>query len=174
MYHWLVIIMKQIKLSIINHQWSIINNQSGYTLIELLVVMAIAGILLSFVTINLLHVQQGTSLSTAEEMLIADIRSQQMKAIQGTSGGGSFGIHFSSDNTYALFQGVTYDASSPTNTSVNVDGPITFVSGTDIIFDSSSGAVHNFTSPLSITVTNTASSDQKTIQLNRYGVITQE
>lgn len=149
-------------------------SQAGYTLIELLVVMGIAGILLGFVTINLLHVQQGTSLSTAEEMLIADMRSQQMKAMQGTSGGGSFGIHFSSDNTYTLFQGASYDASSSTNFPVSVDGPVTFASGSDIIFDSVSGAVHNFNSPVSVTVTNTASSDQKIIQLNRYGVITQE
>lgn len=148
-------------------------NQSGYTLIELLVVMAIVGILLGFVTINLLHIQQNTSLTTSKEQLIADIKSQQMKAMNGTDTGGGFGIHFSSNSTYTLFQGMNYSSSSPTNFLVSVNESVSF-SGNNIVFDGVTGEIDGYTTPVSITVRNTAGGEQATIQLNKYGVITQE
>lgn len=170
--------MSNIKFQKFKKYASIIGNsqskfESGYTLIELLVVMAIAGILLGFISINLVHTQQSTSLNTAEEMLIADIKSQQVKAMQGTDGGGSFGIHFSSNNTYTLFAGTTYVPAAATNADVHVDGPLSF-SGSDIVFDSVSGEVHGYASPVSVTVTNASGGGSKTIQLNKYGVVIQE
>lgn len=149
--------------------------QVGFTLIEILLVISITGILFGLTTIGLIKAQSTTSVRASEEMLIADLKSQQAKAMNGTDNAGSFGVHFSSNNTYTLFQGVNFDPDSPANSPVSVDGNIS-ISGNDIIFLPVSGAVKDFleTAVPTIIVTNATGSEQKTIKLNRYGVITQD
>lgn len=140
--------------------------QSGFTLIELLLAISIVGVLFGLTTFSLLHAQQKTSITTSEEMLIADLKGQQTKAMNGIENGGSFGVRFSLNNTYTLFHGAI-------NSPVTVDDNISFTSngsGNNIIFSPVSGEI----TPTTITVKNAASSEQKNIVLNKYGVVTQD
>lgn len=152
-----------------------LKSQNGYTFIELLVVVAILGIMFGLAAINLLNAQQTTSLKTAEETLIADMKNQQLKAMNGIDNSGSFGIHFPvpGNNTYVLFQGNTYDPLSSGNYTVSINGPIS-INGTDIVFNKVSGEIYGYTNPVDITVKNTNDSSQKVIELNQYGVIVKE
>ena len=136
---------------------------AGFTLIELLIVIGITTILLSLSTINLVRVQQKTNLTAVVDTLIADLKSQQIKAMKGDSGGGDFGIHFTGSNSYIL---------TPDNFTVNLDNPIQISSfpGNDIVFTQISGEVAN--APNTITLTNSAGGDQQIIDINKYGVIT--
>lgn len=152
-------------------------NKNGFTLIELLLAMSIIGILFGLTTINLLGAYRSTSVATSEEMLIADLKSQQAKAMNGTDSGGSFGVHFSipADNTYTLFQGPSFDSTSLTNSPVSVSDSISF-SGSDVVFLPVTGEVYDFdaTPPTITVVDTTGGSGPKTIQLNRYGVVIQD
>lgn len=148
--------------------------QIGFTLIELLLVISIIGILFGLVTISLTKAQQSTYIAASEEMLVADLKSQQAKAMNGTDGGGSFGVHFSSSDTYILFQGASFAGASSTS-SVSIDNNISF-SGNDIIFSPIKGEIQGYLdiAPSTIILTNTDGSENKTIIFNRLGVITQD
>lgn len=148
-------------------------NNAGYTLVELLMAMTIIGILFGLTTISLVNVQRSTSVAASKEMLIADLKSQQTKAMNGTEGGGGFGVHFDSNNTYTLFQGTIFNPASTTNSPVSVDDNISF-SGNDIVFSSVNGEIQGFSTPPTITVANTAGPEQRIIRLNRYGVVIQD
>lgn len=159
-------------LSILISQFSI---QKGYTLVELLLAMSIVGVLFGLTTISLVNAQRSTSVATSEEMLIADLKSQQTKAMNGTEGGGGFGVHFDSNNTYILFNGLTYDITDPANSPVSVDDNISFSGNhTEIVFLPVNGEVKDFTAPQTITVANTAGPEQRIIEINRYGVVIQD
>lgn len=140
----------------------------GFTLLELLVVMGITTILLGFVTINLLKIQHNTSVSGASDTLIADMKSQQMKAMSGASSD-NLGIHFTSSNSYILFHGTYADDS--TRFTVSLDDPISILNspGNEIIFSKLSGEVAG--APYTITIKNTAGVEQQTLTVNQYGVI---
>jgi prepilin-type N-terminal cleavage/methylation domain-containing protein len=148
--------------------------QVGFTLIELLLVISIIGILFGLTTINLVNAQTSTSIVTSKNMLIADLKSQQTKAINGIDGSGSFGVHFSSNNRYTLFRGASF-AGASSIFSVSIDGNISF-SGNDIIFSPVTGEIQGFsnTAPPTITVANTVGLGQKVIIFNRYGVVIQD
>jgi len=148
--------------------------QAGFTLIELLLAISIIGILFGLTTISLLKAQQSTAVGTSEEMLIADLKNQQAKAMNGTDNGGSFGVHFES-NTYILFNGDAYVLDDPKNSSVSVDENISF-SGNNIVFLPVSGEIKDYldADPPIITVTNATGSEQKAIQLNKHGVVVQD
>jgi len=148
--------------------------QNGFTLIELLLVISIIGILFGLTTISLVNAQTSTSIATSRDMLVADLKSQQAKAINGTDGSGSFGVHFSSNNTYTLFQGASF-AGATSVFSVTIDNNISF-SGNDIIFSPVSGEIQGFsdTTPPTITVTNTVGIGQKVITFNKFGAVTQD
>lgn len=160
-------------MSNFKHQIKI--NKKGFTLIELLLAISIVGILFGLTTISLANVRESTTISTSSELIIADLKSQQTKAMNGTDGGGNFGVHFSANNSYILFRGTSFDSTSPANSLVSVDENITFSAG-DIIFSPVSGEVTNFieVNPPIVTVTNSNGSAQKTIILNRYGVVVQD
>ncbi|MEK9201506.1 MAG: prepilin-type N-terminal cleavage/methylation domain-containing protein, partial [Patescibacteria group bacterium] len=84
--------------------------QSGYTLIELVIVMGIIVLLFGFTTINLGGVARVTSVNETVDLLTADIRGQQTKAMTGSgdgTSGSSYGIYFQTDQ-YTLFRGTTY------------------------------------------------------------------
>ncbi len=157
---------KHLTSSIINHKSSA--SQRGFTIIELLVVMGIGSILLGLTTISLLNVQHNTSVAAAQESLIADLKSQQSKAMNGSKNGGNFGVHFStpSNNTYTLFQGTDF-AHQTSTTVVTIDDGITY-SGSDVVFTAVSGEI----SPSTITVTSTGGSGTKQIVMNKFGVVT--
>lgn len=150
----------------------------GFTFVETVIVMGIMAILMGITTISLLKTQRRTNLNEVVEILIADLRSQQAKAMTGVVEGGvvpaGFGIHFET-NRYVLFSGPSYNPSSNTNAPVVVASPNEFrtigFSANTIIFANGSGEITGFT-PGSDSVTLAGEGDQtKTIQVNAYGVV---
>ena len=147
---------------------------NGFTLIEMLVVIGILLTLISLTTISLTRIQSRVNLTTTVNDFIADLREQQTRAMVGDTGTGlapdNFGIHFDA-NSYTLFEG-TYYATGSANFAPSLPSVVqissTF-SGGNILFSKGSGEAN---STGSVTFTNTASNEQKTIILNKYGVVT--
>lgn len=155
--------------------WKEKRTSLGFALVELLLVMGIMGILLGIVTINLSKVQRNTSIATAVETLIADMKSQQLNAMSGVSigaSGDSYGVYFdpSQKNKYVLFHGSTY-AVDPTNFIVTFDSSIIITPSTNpIVFLQQSGEISTH-ADTTVTLTNVSGTEQETLTANRYGVI---
>ncbi|MCL4338328.1 hypothetical protein M1271_01415 [Patescibacteria group bacterium] len=156
------------------------NHKKGMSIVELVVVMAFFLILSGTITVNLLGLQQRTTLSSSLTTLINDIKSQQLKAqtgdAQGGTSDGNFGIYFESTK-YTLFNGSVYNQSDPSNLVINLGENITFPNISfplgSLVFIKGSGEISGFTPGSdTIVIRNTASNEQNTIMLNRYGVIT--
>ena len=144
----------------------------GFSLPELIVVMSIMATLIGLITINLTSAQQRASLNTVVQNLVSDIRQQQIKAMVGDTEGrpsaDEYGIHTDS-NQYVLFHGA-YSATEPSNFAVSLPNNMIFVTpGLDIIFSKVGGEI---SPPASIQLQDTTNSNTKTIQINKYGVIT--
>ena len=147
--------------------------QRGFTVVELLIVMSITLILLGLATINLVHSQQTASLTSMEEIVIADLSQQQLKSMIGDTEGrltqDSYGIHFDS-NRYVLFHG-TYSAGDTSNFVVNSDSNMQFNNpGFDVIFSRLSGEI---TAPTAIELQDNTNSKLERIHLNTLGTVTQ-
>lgn len=156
-------------------------HQSGITLIEIIIVMGIFAILFGFTTINLLGANQKTSTTALINTLISDIRHLQIRAMAGEinslGNSTSLGIRFETDK-YILFQGNTYVSTNSSNYAISLDENLVFspisLPQQQVIFASGSGEIINYSSTShSVTITNTVTNAQKTIQFNKYGVITQ-
>lgn len=147
-------------------------NDRGFTLVELGVVIGILAVLLSFATIGLSSVQQKVSINTTVQTIISDMKEQQIKAMigdtEGRPSGSAYGVHFDT-NQYVLFNGA-YSVAEPSNFVVTLPSNLEFTtSGVNVIFSQTEGELG---SPASVTISSTASNEQKTIQLNKYGVVT--
>ncbi|OGE35359.1 hypothetical protein A3E66_02750 [Candidatus Daviesbacteria bacterium RIFCSPHIGHO2_12_FULL_37_16] len=150
----------------------------GFTLIELTLVMGIIAILISFITINLLKPQTTASTASTVQILGADIKEQQIKAMSGDSDGESStdsqGIYFES-NRYTLFRGPNYTSGSH-YFQVDMDQNLILsntIPSSQVVFMKRSGEVANYTSGSdTITLSHTQSGEQKVITINRYGSIT--
>lgn len=163
------------KLEIRNWKLEILcKAEQGFTIIELLLAIGIVSILFGLTTFNLLKTQNSTSVATAKETLIADLKSQQLKAMNGTDGAGSFGIHFPGNSTYTLFKGINYVNGAPSNADVTIDGGINFscpsCTNNDIVFTQITGEA----APSSFIVAHAAGNDSRTIVINKYGVVTSD
>lgn len=152
--------------------------EKGFTLIELLLIIGLTSVLLGIVTINLLKVQHNTSVSASANSFIADIKSQQNKAMSGVlaSSNGNYGVYFdpTTPNKYVLFHGTSYNPADTTNFTVTLDSPMTVSTtfpGNNVIFSGLSGEVCASTCSYTITLTNSAGGEQKKLTFNRYGVI---
>lgn len=149
----------------------------GYTIIELLIVMGLFAVFFGFSSLNLLSVRSRTSLGTATDVLVSDLRTQQIKSMAGDTGGGAvdvnYGIYFSS-NSYILFKG-TYISGDPANFTVNLDEATiaTTFAGSMIIFNKGSGEVVGFDpNANTIRLTSLSSNASKIITINRFGTVT--
>lgn len=148
-------------------------NRKGFTFIELIVVLGIMMVLVGFASVSLLGAQRKPIIATSVQTLIADIRNQQEKAMNGKSAssfGVSIGLH-----QYVLFQGSEFNPSDPANSTVTLDSnaflSTTFPNST-IVFASGSGEIPNFTQQTStVTVVSGLNQEMKTIGFNRYGII---
>lgn len=165
------------KLSILNSQFSTLK---GFALIELLVVIGILSILFSISTISLFTVRDRTSLNTAVATFINDLKSQQIKAMVGDTQGrlthDSYGVHIES-NKYVLFHGPVYSVSDSDNFTISLSADLAFTNvlfpQSQIIFTSVSGDLANFTTGANrLTIQNINDNNAKTIEINKYGVIT--
>lgn len=146
--------------------------QRGFTLAEILIVIAVTALLLGFTIISLTRSQQSASLSSAQEVLVADLRQQQLKSMigdtEGRSSADTYGIHFDA-NKYTLFHG-TYSATDSANTVINLQNNIQFNNPNfDVIFSRLSGS----TSARIIDLQETVTSRIKRFHLNVFGTVTQ-
>lgn len=147
--------------------------QPGFTLTELLITMTIFATLAGIATMSLVGAKQRTSLNTSVEMVSADLRQQQLKSMVGDTGGRTtpdrYGIHFGTSE-YTLFHGSTFNLLESSNFTVQLGDNITFVSPpTDLIFDRVSGEL---SVGGNIILRDNTTKATKTLQFNKYGVIT--
>ena len=155
-------------------------NEKGYTLAELLVTIGIIFTLFGLIMVDLLATQHKASINATVETMIADMRSQQTKAMtginDGSGNGNSYGIHLSA-SSYVLFRGNSYVANDSGNFTLNLDkgsnlNSVLF-SNNNIIFLEQSGEVSGYsTNSASFVVKSIGGKEQKTVTINRYGVVT--
>ncbi len=159
---------------LIHHLSFIIRKSRGFTLVELAVVISIILTLLGFITINLVQSQQGVSLTAVAEILLADLKQQQLKSMIGDTEGREtadmYGVHFDS-NRYVFFHGSTYSSSDTSNSITNLASNMQFNSpGFDVVFSKRSGEIPAATI---VELQDNTNSKLKRIHLNTLGVITQ-
>ena len=141
-------------------------------MVELAVVMTVMATLLGFITISLVRSQQGASLTSVEEILLTDLKQQQLKAMIGDTEGRAdsdqYGIHF--DQTkYVLFYGA-YSTGDTSNSVINLDSNMQFNnSNFNVIFSKLSGT----TSAIIIELQDKTNLSLKKIHLNSLGVVTE-
>lgn len=154
--------------------------QRGFTYPELIVIMGVVSMLFGFITVNLLSIQHKASINATTTMLISDIKSQQIKAMVGEKEtgltGASYGIYFE-QNRYILFVGPVYLPTEPSNFPINLEQNMQFTNiafpNATLVFSQGSGEVSTFIEGASsVTLKKTVGNEQKTIVINRYGVIT--
>lgn len=158
----------------------IFNSERGFTLIELGIVFGIIALLFGFVTLNLGNVQKVTSINSVIDILVSDMKSQQTKAMAGTVSSGlgeSYGIYFQSDR-YILFTGTTYSSTNSSNFIIMLGGNVEFVNstfpGNSLVFLRQSGELNGFTDGMNtIDIQSIQGLNKKTINVNRYGVVTE-
>lgn len=154
-------------------------SQAGLTLVELLLVVGILSVLFGIGFVGISNTQAIFTNNSSASVLISDLKNQQVKAMVGdTEGRGipdNYGIKILS-NKYVLFHGNTYNAADSANFSVPVDTGYTLNTtfpNTTALFASNSGELVNFVSGQnSITLEDTRSGQNKTIQINKYGTVT--
>lgn len=153
----------------------------GFTLPEVVITMSIVVVLLSLTTINLFVAKDKSSLSTTITTLVVDINQQRLKAMVGDTEGETnaeeYGIYFGQTN-YTVFKGSIYLEGDPSNFSIELGDNIQFANNTwpsnQIVFAQGNGDVINFTAGANtIAVENSASGEQKTITINRFGTAAQ-
>ncbi len=158
-----------------------LHEKYGFTLPELIITFAIAGTLLGLVTINLFGSKNKASLATSITTLITDIDQQRLKAFVGDTEGRTspddYGIYFDQNN-YVLFHGLNYNPADSTNFAISLGDNIQFTNNlfpqSRVVFNKGSGNVANFTTGAnSVTVRNTITGEQKTIVINKFGVLNQ-
>jgi prepilin-type N-terminal cleavage/methylation domain-containing protein len=158
-----------------------LKNQKGFTFIEILMTMSILTIILGIATMNVLNVANSTNRNTAAETLISDIKSQQIKAMNGdmenSSSNNSYGIYFE-ESKYILFRGTTYSLSDPSNFIVKLPDDTSFSNilfpNSRLVFTPGSGQIANFNNGSnSVTIQNKQGRNgNKTVSVNRFGAIT--
>jgi len=152
-------------------------NSSGFTFVELMVVMAIISIYFGLSSINLIKIQRSSSIEAAKNLLVADLRQQQIRAMSGDTGTGTssqdYGIHFSS-NSYILFEGSDYVEEKPSNFTINLDPSLSFSSidfpSSTVIFKKGSGEVADFVSGSAVSILDSTNTDSRVISINYLGV----
>ncbi len=152
----------------------------GFSLVELLITIGIFSSLIGFATLNFYKAKHSSSFSSALSVLVADLQEQQVKAMVGdTEGRGvadNYGIHFQT-TSYTIFHGTTYSLSDTSNFTVTLPDTIEVASTTftssQVIYTKGSGEVSGFVNGSNtVTLRDTNEGSQKTITINRYGVIT--
>ena len=152
----------------------------GFTLIELIVVFGVLLTLFAVTSVNLLNSQRRSSQSSAISSLVADLKSQQTKAMSGDTEGRATTDHYGlyiQASSYTLFHGSGYSSSDSANVVINTNDNIQFSTtfpSSSLIFTKGSGEILNFVSGSNtISVIDPSGSPTKVIQFNKYGVIIQ-
>lgn len=147
----------------------------AFTLVELLVTIAIFSVISTLVGINLLQPQLKATVDSQFKTLIADTKSQQLKAMLGASEGQAtsqrHGIHFE-NTSYTLFFGNSYVPAAPENFVINLETGTkitTTLPTPDLIFEKLSGEVVSFSlTQNTISIVN-SDGQTKTLTVNKLG-----
>ena len=155
-----------------------LRDNRGFTIVELLLIMGITSILIGLITMNLVKVQRNTSVSASVDSFIADLKGQQVKAMNGAlaTSNGYYGVYLQSNtNNYVLFHGSVYSASDSTNAPVAMDSSISITTtflNNSVVFLPVSGEVTYTGTQNTITLSNKNGSENAKITFNKYGVVT--
>jgi len=157
-----------------------LKTSKGFTLVEVLMVMVISLTIMGLAAVSLLRTKQITDINNSVGQIISDINSQQLKAMVGATDGvldsTPYGIFFT-QGSYILFRGTSYSSTDSANTVISLEeniniSNISFPSST-IVFSRQSGEVIGFNpSNNNLTINDITSDEQRTITINRYGVVT--
>lgn len=158
-----------------------LHTNRGYTLEEILIVMGIMALLSGFITINLIGAKHMSSMNTTIMNFISDLKYQQTKSMLGDTEGGAdnypYGIHFEG-NSYTLFRGAIYNPSDTANFNVKLGDNIEFSNilfpDSQLVFTPGTGEIADFVPAYEIlNFINQENNDQKTMKVNKYGVVTE-
>ncbi len=153
----------------------------GFSLVEVLVIIAIFALLSGLATISLLNAEHKASLQGQLLTLIADTKQQQVKAMQGDTEGRTspdyYGVHFTTDS-YTIFHGTSFNPNDMSNLTFVLDPTFQFIhigfTNGNLIFIPLSGEVYGYSSITnSVTLEDTSTNQQKQLQFNYLGVLTQ-
>jgi len=155
-------------------------NSSGFTILEIIVVTSLIAALFGFIGVNLARITYSATINSQLSTIISDLKIQQVKSQGGDTEGrttsDSYGIYFET-NRYTFFHSLVYNQNDPDNLVVNLGDnmeltDIRFPSAM-VVFREGSGELLNYVSGSdSVTLVNTQTNEEKTITLNRYGVVT--
>lgn len=157
-----------------------VNYRKGFTFTEILVTASLFFLLTSFVVVNLLNAKKQSALTSSLDLVILDIKRQQVKAMIGDTEGrnysDNYGLSFATNN-YTLFHGISFVATDSANLNLPLGDKIQFTNVTlpmsQIVFLKGSGEINNYATSSSEFSLQDSSTNQKiTVKLNRYGVIT--
>lgn len=152
---------------------------SGFTFVEVVVMMGVALILFGLTTTSLLNTQHQVSLDLTVDEFIADLKEQQIKAMIGDTEGrtatDTHGVYFTT-NSYTVFHG-TYSSGESSNFTVTLPESLRFsiinLPGSQIVFEQGSGEIAGFVNGQNtVTLLDAAGGMNKTVTVNKYGVIT--
>ena len=152
----------------------------GFTLVEIIITMALFVSLLALAVPNLLGAHNQVQVRNSIGTILADVRSQQLKAMLGETEGRAtsdyYGIHFE-NTSYTLFHGLSYSAIDSTNGVIPLPGDLRFstvaLPNASIIFNKGSGAIVGFdTNNHSVSLTNPNNNETVSITFNSLGIIT--
>jgi len=152
--------------------------QTGFTVIELILVIAILALVFALISFNWVSTLPKQNLNSTVEILVADLKQQQLEAMVGvdTGGGGlmDHGIFFNT-NEYITYEGSSYNVANSSNVQLSLPQGITVttsdITGDDLVFSHTSGEPTTIGANPQIILTNQANNMQKTIQLNQLGVV---
>lgn len=152
----------------------------GFTFIETIIVISILFLLLALIAPNFLNLQSRTSASTTVDLIITDVKNQQIKSMTGDTEGratpDTYGVYFDTDS-YTLFHGASFSQNDPDSFTVDIEDTheiSTTFPNQVIIFSAGSGEVLNFDSNNnSIVVREKSTGGSKTIRFNKYGTVIQ-
>ncbi len=145
----------------------------AFTIPEVILVLGLVAVLSAFAVINLVRPQGSVSVDSAVNLLVADIKQQQLKAMigdtQGQVSAQTFGVHFE-QTRYVLFRGASYSVGGLDNFVIDLGSNInlTSISTPDIVFARESGEIGV---SFSVVVTSLVNSSQKTITINKFGMV---
>ncbi len=152
---------------------------TGFTVLELMLTLSILGVLFALTVVNLTNLIPKANTRAAAEVLVADLREQQMKAMSGyeaVSGGATdYGIYFETDK-YTLFTGSSFVEGHQENYIVPLQAGLEFDTTnlplSRIVFQKGSGDVVNYSDTYhSIRIRNVVMPELRTITFNKLGVI---